>query len=100
MSNAEAAVATVRGTVRAVNAISNKAKEVVGQRLTILTEPNGGFLDLTVWHDVMPVDQAGALRGCQIEAVGGFGVYVSDRGVGFTRCVARDVVMLAEPATV
>lgn len=98
MSNAQAAVATVRGTVRAVSPITNKEKAVVGQRLTILTEPAGGFLDVTVWHDVVPVDEAGALRGCQIEAVGALGVYVSDRGAGFTRCVARDLVILAEPA--
>lgn len=69
-------IATVRGTCRSVVPLHKRANpatgepgEVFGSRLTILTEPGGGFLDVTAFNSVLSPVEAAALEGASVEVI-------------------------------
>lgn len=78
---------TVRGRVRGVDpaAISNgdRRGEVFGTRLTILTEPMGGFAEVLAFVNEHDPQQLAGLVGKDVEVRVSVGVSVSGRGVGF-----------------
>jgi hypothetical protein len=99
MAGALLPLATVRGRVRSAEGLERTtdtgARETFAARLQVLTEPNGGFLDVTVWPRDLPLSESLALAGVDVEVVVSLGVYVSKSGAGYAQ--ATFVSFVAEP---
>lgn len=82
-------LATVKGRVRSAEGLERTtdagARETFAARLQVLTEPNGGFLDVTVWPRDMPLAESLAMQGQEVELVVSLGAYVSKSGAGYAQ---------------
>lgn len=102
-------VAQVRGRVRAAVPIMTtreNVREQFGTRLTILTEPAAGFLDVTAFNgDLSPVEAA-ALEGADVECMIRISARSGSRGGAFLDAVlaelkvTRDAEVAPEPVAV
>lgn len=94
------ALVTARGRVRSAEPMERTteagARETFAARLQVLTEPNGGFLDVTVWPRDLALDQSLALQGQDVELLVELGVYVSKTGAGYTQATFRSLVQPEE----
>lgn len=76
--------AVVTGTVRSAELQTKRdTGEVYGTRLTILTEPAGGFLEVLAFESLIAPPAAEALVGTTVTAQVDLGVSVTSRGAGF-----------------
>ncbi len=82
-------IVTVRGRVRSAEPLERNTeaggRETFAARLQVLTEPNGGFLEVTVWPRDLALDQSLALAGQDVELHATLGVYVSKSGAGYVQ---------------
>lgn len=70
----------------------NGSTETYAVQLNVLTEPNGGFLEVTVWPRDLPIERAVELAGQNVEILVALGVFVSQRGGGFLRATYAGAV--------
>lgn len=89
-----APIATIEGLCRDTRTLTkmleNGNRQPFGVELSVLSEPSGGFAQVTIFSDDMPIDAALALKGSHV------GALVSiDVRKGYLSLTTRNVEVLA-----
>lgn len=83
----------VRSTQRATRKNDNGGEETFAVRASVLTEPEGGFIDVQIWPNDLDIDKALALQGTEIYWLIGLSAWAGrNGGAGLQATYVKDVV--------
>lgn len=90
-----APLVTVRGTARTVRPLEKVTKtgrETFAVAVNVLTEPDGGFLEVTIWPRELSLGEAMALAGEDVTLLVAMKVYQSDKGGAYLQADLQKVL--------
>lgn len=90
-----APLVTVRGTcrtVRPLEKVTDQGRVAFAAAVSVLTEPDGGFLEVTMWPRELSLGEALALAGQDVTLLVAMRVYQSDKGGAFLQADLQKVL--------